>query len=252
MGNITKERKARTMLKEFVDKILSLSCIQTIAVGEHTYARSEDRLTRIKPPQLKAPEPLHFCTLGGLVEYIDKEIDHIELQAPFIHAVSFDTIALCGWIIPENDNERFMYAIAELAQSGFSFDTWMDLETFNIALQSMFVMDETVERLLSVIGNLASETVRENHDDRLSQTVQVKTGITTKANVTIENPLTLRPYRTFREVEQPASNVIFRIRDNNGLKCALFESDSGKWQIDAVDNIKAWLTRKLPQIPTIG
>jgi hypothetical protein len=153
MGNITKERKARTMLKEFVDKILSLSCIQTIAVGEHTYARSEDRLTRIKPPQLKAPEPLHFCTLGGLVEYIDKEIDHIELQAPFIHAVSFDTIALCGWIIPENDNERFMYAIAELAQSGFSFDTWMDLETFNIALQSMFVMDETVERLLSVIGN---------------------------------------------------------------------------------------------------
>lgn len=65
---------------------------------------------------------------------------------------------------------------------------------------------------------------------------------------------TLRPYRTFREVEQPASEFVFRLRSLNGEVpwCALFEADGGKWKLDAVLKIKAWLEAEELKIPIIA
>ncbi|NQK92942.1 hypothetical protein HO498_01330 [Streptococcus suis] len=57
------------------------------------------------------------------------------------------------------------------------------------------------------------------------------------------NPVTLRPYRTFAEVEQPASQFIYRI-DKAGYM-ALFEADGGKWKLDAINNIATYLKSKL-------
>ena len=57
------------------------------------------------------------------------------------------------------------------------------------------------------------------------------------------NPVTLRPYRTFNEVEQPASQFIFRI--NKMANLALFEADGGKWQLEAIGNIARYLAKEL-------
>lgn len=57
------------------------------------------------------------------------------------------------------------------------------------------------------------------------------------------NPVTLRPYRTFSEVEQPSSEFIFRI--NQLANMALFEADGGKWRLDAINNIANYLKEEL-------
>jgi len=57
------------------------------------------------------------------------------------------------------------------------------------------------------------------------------------------NPVTLRPYRTFSEVEQPASLFVFRIDKQANM--ALFEADGKHWVADAVGNIAAYLKEQL-------
>ena len=77
----------------------------------------------------------------------------------------------------------------------------------------------------------------------MSQSVTVKTGIASVSNVKVPNPVVLRPYRTFTEIEQPESRFIFRMQE--GGLCALFEADGGAWEKKAVINIKEYLSDKL-------
>ena len=55
----------------------------------------------------------------------------------------------------------------------------------------------------------------------------------------------LRPYRTFTEVVQPASDFIFRMKEDRGITCALFEADGGAWKNAAMKNIKEYLEFEL-------
>ncbi|MGC4432461.1 hypothetical protein ABWL48_20460, partial [Streptococcus suis] len=51
------------------------------------------------------------------------------------------------------------------------------------------------------------------------------------------------PYRTFAEVEQPASQFVFRI--DKQARMALFEADGKRWVQEAVGNIAAYLKAEL-------
>jgi hypothetical protein len=65
----------------------------------------------------------------------------------------------------------------------------------------------------------------------------------------------LSPYRTFRELNQPESAFIFRMRgggEGKAPQCALFEADGGKWKLDAVQAIKLWLADFCPGIASIA
>ena len=60
----------------------------------------------------------------------------------------------------------------------------------------------------------------------------LKTGVANLAKAKAPNPVMLRPYRTFAEVEQPASQFVFRIDKN--AEMALFSADGGKWHLNAI------------------
>lgn len=76
-----------------------------------------------------------------------------------------------------------------------------------------------------------------------------KYGNAGKEDVIVPNPVTLRPYRTFLEVEQPESKFIFRIREGSDGQpmFKLVEADAGLWKYEAVDAIKKYLTENLPE-----
>ena len=62
----------------------------------------------------------------------------------------------------------------------------------------------------------------------------------------VPNPVTLKPYRTFLEVDQPASDFIFRMKEYSGsIGCALFEADGGAWKMEAMQNMEAYLQDEL-------
>src|SRR5437870_4623366 len=87
--------------------------------------------------------------------------------------------------------------------------------------------------------------------DGFSQTVTVKAGITRVEKAIVPNPVTLIPFRTFREVEQPSSSFILRLTGGEKPKAALFEADGGQWKLEAIKNIKAFFDGKDLNIPII-
>lgn len=66
----------------------------------------------------------------------------------------------------------------------------------------------------------------------------------------VPNPVTLRPYRTFLEAEQPSSAFVFRISDRNGEPSfKLIEAEGGLWKNVAMQNIKKYLEQRLKGLP---
>lgn len=122
----------------------------------------------------------------------------------------------------------------------FDFGRWIDSENFIIKLQSCFEKNKDRDVMLKIVGNIKEENVNTFGDDGVSQSVVAKTGVATVADVIVPNPVVLKPFRTFIEVDQPESEFIFRMQ--NGPKCALFEADGGAWKLTAMKRIKSYLS----------
>jgi len=201
---------------------------------------------RLVPKEIR-PAPLLLHTLSGLMQYAaagpGAEVG--SAQRAFV-VVGPETVKLIG---PANgdDGERDIYAVATLDEKllQFRFGQYMDPETFLIALQTLFVDSEDRRLVLQLAGGVKAERVLELADDGVSQTVSVRKGISGTAQVVVPNPVTLKPYRTFREIDQPESPFLLRARkpkdEESVPEFALFEADGGAWRLTAVEAIKAYL-----------
>ncbi|MEK4841560.1 hypothetical protein [Bacillus sp. FSL L8-0152] len=192
----------------------------------------------IKKPTAKT---LTVNNLSGLVAYIKSQFDG---DHPLMVHIESPTSVSCFTQI-NNDYNRSNFIQVEALLPRFSFERYHDVENFNISLQSAFVLNADRDLMLKVVGNIKEEAVNTVGDDGVSQSVVAKMGVATVGNVKVPNPVLLKPYRTFVEVEQPESNFIFRMR--KGPECALFEADGGAWKLEAIDNIKEYLTAALAE-----
>jgi hypothetical protein len=225
------------MIKEALQYIVGLGKPEMFY--ENGQAFSSQKLHLIEEPTAEA---IRVRSLSGLVDYLKSNFD--EYGCLMIH-VSNPTTVVCFSQL-NNDCNRSEYIKAEAMIPSFDFDRWYDTENFNIKLQSCFVKNEDRDIMLKVVGNIKEETVNTVGDDGVSQAVVAKTGVATVANVKVPNPVVLKPYRTFVEVDQPESEFIFRMQ--SGPRCALFEADGGKWKLDAMNNIKNYLQQELKEL----
>ena len=116
-------------------------------------------------------------------------------------------------------------------------------------MQANFDITPDLETILKVAGNVEAKTTANYGDDGVTQKTTIKQGIASKADVLVPNPVTLTPYRTFLEVEQPSSEFVFRIKDNGGAPVfMLVEAEGGLWRAEAMQNIKEYLTMELKDI----
>lgn len=138
-----------------------------------------------------------------------------------------------------------MIRVARLPE--FEYGKFIDHERFCIGLQANFLDDEKSDRalVLKFAGTVEDGSVAQYSDDGISQKATVKTGIASKGDAIVPNPVKLRPYRTFHEVQQPMSEFIFRMKSDDGVRCALFEADGGAWENVAMKNIKEYLEVEL-------
>ena len=195
---------------------------------------------RIKPRVYNAKDPLRIKTLTWLVDYIKSNLERKEAKL-LLHIEKPDEVSLIGLLA--EDGSREYLASAQAIVPRFNFDYYLDIEEFNVALQSVFAPTADRDILLKVVGNLKEDNVKTTGDDGISQAVTIKTGVATAADVKVPNPVTLAPYRTFIEVKQPESKFIFRMKD--GPRGAIFEADGGAWRNQAILNIKTFLEEQL-------
>jgi hypothetical protein len=202
-----------------------------------------------RPEQL--PAALMLGTLAGLASYVTENRDSLDRKTLVAIVQGHDSVSLRGPIVG-HFKERAEYVKVQLGHlagnEGFRFGSFMDSEEFVIALQARFVYTPALAEVLKLVGNIKDESVRQVSDDGVTQTVTARVGAVLSQEVQVPNPVTLAPYRTFREIEQPESRFVLRMRrGGEGQKptCALFEADGAAWKLAAVERIAAWLKEKL-------
>jgi len=231
------------MLSNLIDKILSLAEIESFTFDGLEY--TSKRLFEVLKPD---PEPFRIHTLTGIVDFFESNIDDLDLKDILIIVENHNTVLIKSKL-EQNTLKRHSYLSSVCIKNDFPYRNFMEAESFIIELQSKF--EETKERqlLLSIIGNIKEENVRNSGDDGITQTVTAKKGISLSQNIEVPNPIKLKPYRTFLEVDQPESEFVFRMQ--SGPLCALFESDGGFWKGVAMNRIHRYLKDKLPSDITI-
>lgn len=212
--------------------------------------------TLIKERTLPAHPEIFIYTLSGFVDFCKLQDNLAGDEKPFfVHVKNEQCVCLYSDIFgPSKQRTCFVTASFEtLLGKSFRFGEFYDQESFIIGLQSLFEPTPQRAEVLKVIGTIKENEVREFSDDGVTQGVSAKAGIALVANVAVPNPVYLRPFRTFREIEQPESPFILRVRQGKGVKpeCALFEADGGRWKLTAIQLINEYLEGKL-ELPIIA
>lgn len=235
------------MIKEALQYVNSLVPANLLDIGTRKYADKS-----LIPIQEPIPTDIDVSTLRGFVDLVDEKVEGFG-DGVLIHVVSFAQVKL---IEKTSDQwgRRKAYIEAGLPDTkSFQFGTFMDHENFVIGLQAQFTEAGDREYLLKLASNLTNEQVATSSDDGISQQVGVRAGVVLKSTETVKSRVSLAPFRTFREIEQPASEFVFRVKQNGtGVpQLALFEADGGKWKIDAMENIGRYLRSAVKDISVI-
>lgn len=223
------------MQKDAIEKIVELSPANLKEVGECIY--SDKRLFLIDRP---VPETLVVFSLAALEEYV---LTQEPASKYIIHVHGPGRVDVLSQLSVDY-RQRESLLSAQRIYDSFSFGVWHSVEEFVINLQSMFVQDESTAKILNLVGNITTEAKQIVDDDGVTQRVTAKAGLARVEEREVPNPVVLRPYRTFPEVEQPESKFVLRV-DAKGPSCALFEADGGAWKIEAVSSIAGRLNESL-------
>jgi hypothetical protein len=226
------------MFAQLIDKIAELKRPETISHNDRIFM-----LNGYSPVKEPVSESIKIHTLTGIMDYLRGEIDKPLDQTMFIHIPTYSEVILSteqfgNWKQRERkvESEMFQYE---------GVRGWIGIEEFIIVLNSLFVPTDDSLYLLKIVSGISDNASHQITDNGISQTATVKAGISLMDNVEIKNPVTLKPYRTFPEIDQPDIQFVFRIRKSNGIQCALFEADGGKWKIETIQKIKAWFQSQI-------
>lgn len=186
------------------------------------------------------PEKIHLERLDGLIEYVNENIDARGEEEMLIIIEDVDTVRLTT--VLDDIEQRDSLLECRATTSNFKYNHWYNHEEFVIHLLSKFMETEHLDYLVRIASTIKVDENVNVSDDGISQKVAVKKGITSLENEDIRARVTLKPVRTFFEIEQPTSEFIFRIRQGAlGIECALFDADGRLWTVKTKDDIKAYL-----------
>lgn len=230
------------MTSETIEKIISLS--RPVTIEENNEKFSTVKLERIQK-ELRA-NALSVATLSSIVQYIKNFKENLKPVPLLVHVTGPRSVELISAL--DGDRKREVLMTAEAETPNVPFGRFIGNEEMLITVQSMFVDDQETDRaaVLKFAGTVTDGSIKEYGDDGVTQKATIQQGIASKAEAIVPSPCVLRPYRTFPEVEQPASKFIFRMREGaHTIESALFEADGGAWRNEARKNIHAYLEEQL-------
>ena len=226
--------------REFIEKIEDMTGPKVIETVQGTF--SDKHLYRIEN---ELADTIVLSSLSGLAEMIKQEMNEYNLPL-FVRATSAERVHVFGAIRDDMQRERPFTAEAKFI--GFDFNEYISIENMIICLKSRFAPTEDRDYLVQLLGNITDQQSVQTKDDGITQSATVKSGIQLVGEQRIKPIVTLKPYRTFLEVEQPASDFLIRLKDG---RAALFEADGGAWEREAVKNVADRLRELLEDVPNV-
>lgn len=212
--------------------------------GEHY---TPDSLRRIEKVYPKRPDMFRTATLSGLVEYLLADVDRLAAaHDKYIVSVESPTCVYVYSPMYGEEMKRDCIVSCRVELPNMRTDVFHDAEDFNVMLQTHVLQSPNRDLVLKFVGSLKDEQSNQTADDGFSQRVTIKTGVAAVGEVTVVNPVYLAPRRTFPEVTQPESPYVLRFKE--GLRVALFATDTLTWRNEAIANIGEWLRDKLVDV----
>lgn len=193
------------------------------------------------------PKALTLRTLSGVVDYLTENRDCLDIEDLTVVINGPGDMQLVGQA--RADGRRQVHIIAQEPHVSETFslfvNRFMSVEEFVVGCQQRFRPGfGDFAAVLSVVGNITQNEVRQVEDDGISQAVTAKAGITKVGIVAVPSPCFLVPRRSFPEIE--LSNVPFILRIKKGAELplvGLFEADGAAWMVDATSKIAEFICR---------
>jgi hypothetical protein len=234
-----------------IDKIIDLSQPKLVEIGGEKY--SDRNLHLVKTERFAKTIALN--TLDGLVDYLKHNRDGLELETLSIIINKYNSVLLAGSLTDLMGRQTYVDCSLSQEIKQFPFGSFMDVENFIINVHSLIEDNEKnsategKEYVLSYVKKIRVDDSSDIEDDGITQNITLAKGVSGKLREKDElvNIVKLKPFRTFRELSQPESQFLLRVKwqSSIGVTVALFEADGGAWMIEAKKRIKAYLIDKL-------
>jgi hypothetical protein len=245
MPEIAMTKEANEHLIAVGEKLAAAKIERETAFISHTV---EDGRTFIKgdwKPLLDGqPSSLQTHSLQGVVDYLEKNPDGLNLSYVLVHVATPTDVFVRSTPFGAH-RQRCNYMQVEAVLPNHKFNQWTDPDIFVPYLQSCFCDSGDLASLVAMCSNIAANTEISLKDDGVSQEATVVSGAVRKGKKDVPNPVVLYPFSTFAEVDQPPRKFVFRLKAEP-LSCILLEADGGAWKLDALQRLAAWLNERVP------
>ncbi len=237
------------MLKEFIEHIQKTTQPLIHQIGSSTFAIRGNSSAEELRPTIYHPDTLPLHSLEALVKMVRTEA--VNMDAPlYVTIPNHLTVRCFGQPDPNARYFRQVYYEAKATDVPGFQDGFREQEKAIIELRSRFAPGEGVDYLLDLLSRISKDSGVTTNDNGISQTVEARQGIALKTKVQVRPRVSLRPFRTFQEVEQPISEFLLRLDEEGNI--GLFEADGGMWKLTARQTVKAFLDEKLADLVVSG
>ena len=113
----------------------------------------------------------------------------------------------------------------------------LGFEEAQIALRTRFQHTSDADYALKLLSDISMGAKVIYNDNGIATTVTTQKGVALQTNSQIKPLLSLRPYRTFQEVEQPESIFLLRVNERG---ISFTEADGGMWKLKAREIVKEY------------
>lgn len=226
-----------------IAKIEELARPQIHAFGENEYVISGGgALSQIRPEMDYATE-IQLYSLDALVQMIKTEALRGYKPPIYIMAKGHDGVEC---FLSPNSELRYrrmtLYSVSAKDVPGWSAADVLPFEEALIAIRTRFQQTPDTEYLLKLLSEITNKAKVTYADNGIATSVVTQSGVALQQSVPIKPIVSLRPYRTFQEIEQPASEFHIRISER-GIR--FIEADGGMWKLAARKSIVEYLGENL-------
>ena len=233
------------MIAEAIEKILGLGAAESIRCGdgrEGLYLPGSKGVIWLETKQ--RPVTLVVSSLDEFAALARRELEpHIVVSVKTPQHVACFSTQVDRW------GYSNVYAVADATVAGNYSAKWGEWRPAADLLEIILVQAADMgdrAAVLELLGNLRSEQGLQIADDGVTQVATVRQGITRAATQAVRNPVTLHPWETFVEIEQPPRRFVLRLDqpDKSPPRAKLMRIDDGMWEHMAKSRIAAFLSER--------
>jgi hypothetical protein len=172
---------------------------------------------------------------------------HNCLECPtlsFINIVSPTTIVGYGKL-GENGRLQPLFS-AQAKTKEFPYGRPLSMEDFVLNIQVCFAESEDKTELLSAVSRVVQNSQVVQEDDGITQTLEIKSGVSLKENKRISPVRNLEAYRSFPGFASPTAPFLFRAhKDEKGVKFSLTDMAGDNWIGATIESLREELNHIL-------